>query len=311
MRRCLAAVVALVVLGAVACGDGDGDGGSSPAEASDGTGPTTFDVGEVTERFVDTSRPTVSGDGTQLAPDRTLVTVIRYPEGDGPFPLVVLAHGNDGHPRKFVRLSTAWAEAGFVVALPTFPLTNDEAPGPSVTSDYVNQPADVSFVIDQVIALSQAGDGPLAGLVDASRIGVGGLSLGAATTYGVTFNSCCRDERIDAALIMAGNLFPFGSGTYDLSGTPLLVMHGDEDPALPIEGDEEAYAMAAPPKIFVTILGGLHAEPFEDAVDPADDMVEQVTTDYWLAFLEEVPGGVDTLLADADVAGLTTVRYEE
>ena len=128
-------------------------------------------------------------------------------EAEARFPLIVLAHGLTGSPSRHADLAEAWARAGFVVALPAFPLTNSTVPGGwSNYADVNNQPGDVSFVIDQLVA---ADDDPLSALharIDPERIGLAGHSLGAATTYAATFDACCRDPRIDAAVVMAGVL---------------------------------------------------------------------------------------------------------
>lgn len=105
--------------------------------------------------------------------------------------------------------------------------------------------------------------------VDPERIGVAGLSLGAITTFALTYNTCCRDERI-----------------------------------------AEIYDIAAPAKLFVTILGGGHAEPFEDVDDPADAMVQAATTAFWDLYLESPGAAVDDLIAAATVPGLTTVQHD-
>jgi len=307
-HRVLALVVALVATAAASCGSGgNGDAGSPARTTTQAPASADVEVASRTETFVDTTRPT---EEPNPAPDRTLVTTIRYPDRGGPYPLVVFAHGANGHPRKFVELTTAWAEAGYVVAAPAFPNSNDEAPGGIAVEAYAHQPGDMSFVIDEVLALADASDGPLAGRVDADRIGVAGLSLGAASTYGVAFHACCRDERIDAAIAMAGVLLPYAPGEYDLSGVPLLILHGDADPVLGIELGADAYARTAPPKVFVTIHGGGHAEPFEDTVTPADAMVETVTSDFWDLYLGDQAGTLGRLLADAAVPGVTTVQHD-
>ena len=293
---------------AAACAGEPGErGDSGAASARQDVGPAP--VGDVvvrTETFVDPSRPTDPPVGT---PDRALVTTIRFPETGGPYPLIVLAHGFNGHPRKFTELTEAWAKAGYVVATPAFPLTNDELVGETVVADYRNQPADVSFVIDELLERSEAKNDPLRGRIDRDRVGVAGLSLGGATTFGVTYNTCCRDPRVDAAITMAGARLPF-DGTYDLVDVPLLLFHGDADPALPYQGSVDAYAEAEKPKFFVTILGGGHSPPFEDDDDPADEMVTAVSIDFWDLFLAERPGTIDQLVTDASVAGLSTLQYE-
>lgn len=308
MRR-VAAGILLSALVTASCGGGSGGGGSDSRAGRSRTDTEAGPIGDVvvrTETFVDPSRPTDPPVGT---PDRTLVTTIRFPETGGPYPLIVLAHGFNGHPRKFAELTEAWAKAGYVVALPTFPLTNDELLGERVVADFSNQPGDVSFVIDELLELSEGRDDPLRGRLDGDRIGVAGLSLGGVTTFAVTYNTCCRDPRIDAAITMAGARFGY-DGEYEMTDVPLLLLHGDADPVLPYAGSAEAYAEAAAPKFLVTILGGGHSPPFEDDDDPADEMVTAVTIDFWNLFLAGLPGARQALVGDATVDGLSTIQYE-
>ncbi len=248
---------------------------------------------------MDDSRPTVSPDGQVNEHTRTLVTTILHPTAKGPFPLIVLAHGQTGHPSKMSQLMQAWASAGYVVAAPVFPLTSNQSPTFAV-GDYQHQPADVSFVIDELLA---AGDGPLAGLVDDERIGVAGLSLGGATVYGLAFHSCCRDARVDAVLVMAGLLLPF-DGTYEFPSIPLLVISGNGDGS-----GRELYSMGSPPKHLVTIERPIHSPPFEDTQDPADGLVTTVTVEFWRAYLYEQAGALDALAA-AVVPGTATLEEE-
>ena len=119
----------------------------------------------------------------------------------GRFPLLVYAHGSGGSKAETAALFASWAEAGYVVAAPEFPLMNSHTPGGSDISDYTNQPRRcVSFVIDQMLRAPPSG---LTRMVDAARIGVSGFSLGGVTAVGVAFNSCCLDHRMKAAVIMA------------------------------------------------------------------------------------------------------------
>ncbi|MGZ8766572.1 MAG: hypothetical protein ACXW2C_12870, partial [Acidimicrobiia bacterium] len=109
--------------------------------ATTNTAPTAEPVRHETLTFVDPSRPTEDPGGGRSAPDRTRVTEVYVPRGKGPFPLVLLAHGNNGNPGKLLQLLEAWASAGYVVAAPMFPLTNDLTGSPSIVGDYRNQPA--------------------------------------------------------------------------------------------------------------------------------------------------------------------------
>ncbi|HEX6311545.1 MAG TPA: hypothetical protein VF152_07935 [Acidimicrobiia bacterium] len=316
MRRLRSSLLVGLVAVALASACSRGSGGSTSSATPAGqAAPTTvvttttgsvrgLEVTEHTEELVDASRPTQA---PVAAPDRTLTTTIRYPTEGGPYPLIVFAHGFDGHPRKFVRLTTVWAQAGYVVAVPRFPLTNDDI-AEGVLADVHEQPADVSFVIDEMLRLDDEPGSAVAGRIDEEHIGVAGLSLGGITTLAVAYNGCCRDDRLDAAIPMASIQYPF-PGEYELTDVPLLLFHGDADPVIPHGSSAETFAAAAAPKFFVTILGGGHAQPFEDVDDPADEMVQAVTTDFWDLELKDQPAALDRLLADAEVPGLTAVQY--
>lgn len=292
-RRVLALFAAAVVV-AAGCST-PADQQAAPVASPVAEAPTTTVVTDgrprtVTvsvEPFVDPSRPTEPVVALAAAADsRALPTTVYLPSGDQPAPLVVFSHGLGGHPDKFTRLHTAWAEAGYVVASPRFPLTSDDNPDHiAEVGDLINQPADVSFVLDALLA---ANDDPASGLygrIDPDAIGAAGLSLGGATTYGVLYNDCCADDRFDAAVIMAGAVLVY-TGDNDFSrAIPTLVLHGDADVALSYQFGRDGWDALASPTWLVTLLGAPHAPPFEDPVTVWDDTVFATTTAFWDATL--------------------------
>lgn len=328
----LAAAAVLVLVGCTATtptttSTGTTAAGSAGAAAAPATSPTElsatvpparrqppppYRVVTTTETFVDTSRPTEAGAATPAAPDRTLVTTLRVPDAPGPRPLVVFSHGLSGHPDKLSGLLEAWATAGYVVAAPAFPLTNDHVPGsPGNWTGLAQQPADVSFVIDRLLAGNDDPSSAWYGRIDPGRIGVGGHSLGGATTYALTFNPCCRDDRVTAAMILSGALLPPGGGEPDLDGhVPLLIVHGDEDGSLPIAMAIDAYGRANGPVWFVTLPGGSHSAPYENDPSPQDEVVPALTTAWWDAELGGDPGALARFDTEADRPGLTSVIHK-
>jgi dienelactone hydrolase len=261
---------------------------SEPATTTTVAAPPTrpFAVEQWTETFVDPSRPTEEGAETPALPERTLETAVYLPDTGGAAPLIVFAHGLNGHPDKFTELLSAWAEAGYVVAAPAFPTTNNAVPGggrnyPTATG----QPADVSFVIDEMVRADAETDSRLFDRIDIDRIAVTGMSLGGATAYGAVFSTCCRDARVRSAAVFAGALLPL-AGDVDLDGhVPLLIVHGEDDPALVLSSAEDAFATSEPPTWFVTLLGGGHSEPFENTASPYDELVVELTVAWWDATL--------------------------
>jgi dienelactone hydrolase len=268
-----------------------------------------FDVKSFQITFTDLTRVTEAGNQTPEKPGRVLETWVFRPDAPGPFPLIVFSHGLGGHPTKFNQLLTAWAKAGFVIAAPAFPLTNNTTPGFSQNwTGLAKQPGDVSFVIDQMLARNADVNDELHDLLLPDRIGVGGLSLGGATTYGVAFNDCCRDDRVKAVEVLSGAQLPVGGENHLDGHVPLLIMHGDKDPALPYQMEVDGYAKAKGPVWFVTLIGGGHAEPFEDFPSAYDALDEKLTTDFWMGTLGHDPEALARVDADGTVPGLASIE---
>jgi dienelactone hydrolase len=308
--RRLRRIAPLIVALSVACA-GTSTGGQTaqvlPTAPSSATETRPFRVTTGKETFVDRSRPTQPS-GRPAVHGRSLSTAVYVPDGGGPFPLIVFSHGLAGHPDKFTELLTVWARAGYVVAAPAFPLTNDHFPEANGNiPDSNNQPGDVSFVITELLRLNREPGSRVHERIDPDRIGIGGLSLGGATTYAVAFNDCCRDDRVKAVEVLAGALIV--SGKHELDGhVPLLLVHGDRDPSLPYQLATDAYAKAAGPVWFVTLIGALHAPPFENDDTPHDAVVERLTTDFWDATLGGDATGFARFEKDAVVEGLSTLQ---
>ncbi len=257
-------------------------------------------VGTRTERFVDPSRitdPTQGHPGDET-PERRLPTTILYPaDADGTvaageFPIVLFSHGLGGEPSDYEELLATWVTDGFVVVAPTFPLTNRSSGTQRAALDVAEQPEDASFVLTAVIELvSERGD-ELNGYVDTSRVIAAGHSLGGITTVGL-FNGCCRDRRVDAGIVLAGNDLGFRREPYSQSATQsLFFVHGDRDDTVPIASGRKAYDKAPGPKAFVTLEGATHITPYLGASDPHFDAVAEVTS----AFLRWATAGGDNAM---------------
>ena len=213
-------------------------------------------------RWVDTSR-TIKLPGGQRVP-RPVTTDLWYPpakDGSGPFPLIVFGHGYASTPMWYRRLLHAWAEAGYVVAAPIFPLGNADAPGGPNEQDIVNQPRDMSFVITRMLAASASASSPLHGLVDPERIAVAGQSDGAETAYATAFESPWRDRRVRAALVLSGAIL--GPRRYvDPDAVPLLAVQGTADRINPPVYTYDLFRAAGRPKFLLLLHGAGHLPPY-------------------------------------------------
>jgi predicted dienelactone hydrolase len=209
--------------------------------------------------FVDASRPTDANGDFEGAPVRTLAATLWYPDGAADaHPLLVYSHGFMSMRSENAPLAALLASHGYVVVSVDFPLTHRGAAGGPNVRDVVNQPGDVRFVIDRVLAWN-ADERPFAGEIDRDRIGAIGLSLGGLTTTLATFHPRLRDPRIAAAVSIAGPTAMFGPAFFAAADVPFLMIAGTFDAMIPYESN----AAPTPRKVrtggLVSIEGASHA----------------------------------------------------
>lgn len=288
-----------------------------------------YEVGVVSEPFVDRSRPTPANNPAPALPTRSLPTLVLYPAkgppaatdqpgatvdgAAGPYPLLVFAHGLDSSGSAYEPLLRQWAAAGYVVAAPSFPLSTQGASGGATFTDYANQPGDVSFVISQMVSLAADPGSPFSHLIDPSRIAVVGHSLGAVTALGLGYNSCCRDPRVKAVVAIAGTEAPFPKGAFFTApAVPLLVIHGTADQTIAYQDGQRIFADARPPKFFVTLVGAPHSFPLVATQAEGPLPWEAVGVRSVLDFLDFVldgrASGLAQLATDATVDGVAGLQ---
>lgn len=294
------ALAVTLVVAATACAS------SAPAASSSRVQPSRRPAPAVDVQLdlVDPSRPAVDPVEVRSAPTRSLPTILRIPSSAKPVPLIVFAHGYDGDPTKFTELFQHWVDAGFAVLAPRFPITyTGAAQGPlSRAGDVIEQPADLSFALDALLRSKWKRR------IDRDRIGAAGLSLGGATIWSFIANTCCRDRRIKAAIVMDGIRLDHPEGTRIGRPIPLLMYHADRDYSLPFAAAQSAYVAAKPPKYFVTIFGAFHAEPYENTPIAADAMVTETSTLFWRAYLLGDDAARGEILSTATVPGISTAE---
>ena len=282
----------------------------------------TYAVGKRSYTFVDRSRPTAANGAYAGAPTRTLPTLLLYPTAGAPggpsvdgarplrhrggFPLVVFSHGFGANGPLYEPLLDRFVAQGYVVAAPTFPLSNGAAPGGPRLGDYVNQPADVSFVLGRVLRLARTDRG-LRRTIDRHDVGIAGHSLGAITTLGLALNTCCHDRRVEAAVAFSGLQLPFPPGTpYAGRIPPLMLVHGDADGTVPYAGSTQIYAKAPGPKALLTLLGAPHT-PF---LPPWLDPTVRSVTDFLDGYLKHDRRALSHLGRDGNVPGVAKLQRD-
>ena len=258
-------------------------------------------------------------------PARSLETMVRYPalgspggsipgatplRAASPYPLVVFSQGFDVAPEAYARLLNSWAAAGYVVADPAYPYTSPNAPGGVIRSDIVHHPADLSFVISALLSANAALSGPLAHLINPSAIGVIGQSDGGDVSLAAVANTCCRDARIKAAVLLSGAELSWFPGTYFATpAVPLLVVQGTADQSMnPVTCSVQLYNAASAPKYYLSMIGQNHFSAYLPA-GPAQRVVARVTINFLNAYLRGSSSALQAMKSAGSVAGLA--RFTE
>lgn len=236
------------------------------------TRPGPLAVGVTTFDLVDTTRPTSPNGDFSGSDERRLTVEAWYPavpngDDDGrdaalddeyaPYPLIVFAHGLSSIRTQSTSYARHLASHGYIVVSPDFPLTRTGSPGGVRFTDVVNQPGDVSFVIDSMIEFARDPGHLFENAIDEDTIGMTGHSLGGYTTLLAVYGSN-RDERIDAALPLSASGCFLTEEMVGEINVPIMLMTGSEDLIVAPAGNRIAYDLANAPRYWVELIGANH-----------------------------------------------------
>jgi len=149
------------------------------------------------------------------------------------------------------------AAHGYIVASPDFPLSHLGSPGGTRLAAVVEQPADVSFIIDSMLARSVDDENLFSNAIDVNAIGMTGHSLGGLTTLLAVFGPL-REGRIDAALPLSPPACFLSDAVVGETKLPLMVLGGSQDLIVNPASIRQAYDHARAPRIYGDLVGGNH-----------------------------------------------------
>ena len=271
-------------------------------------------VGQTDMIFVDESRPTNENRGVPGKPERTFPLTIWYPrEVEGRLPLIIYSHGILSNRAELEYAAAHLASLSYIVAAPDYPLTSGGTEGGANALDVVNQPTDISFLIDSLLVWPDD-ERPFAAAPDPERIGLGGYSLGGLTSYLATYHPRWRDPRVRATVAIAGPSAGFTTQFFNNSDARLLSIAGTADALIEYASNGATMLARAPGSSLLVIDGGSHlgfngiADPVFRFMDNPDGIAcnavlgvldDQSSVDYSL--LGELNDGVDTELDSPEI----------
>ena len=147
------------------------------------------------------------------------------PEGDGPFPSLVLLHGADGvraRIKLYREVAGRFASAGYGVLLPHYFGDSETAFSALRMNplDFLGWVRAVADVVDHANGLPHA---------NAGKVGLIGFSLGAYLSLAVA----SQDSRVGAVVECFGGL-PQLLAPAAATLPPVLILHGARDPIIPV-----------------------------------------------------------------------------
>jgi dienelactone hydrolase len=268
---------------------------------------------------------------------KDLAYKVSYPEGDGPYPLILFSHGFGGSKDAFSTIARHWAGHGYVVIQPTHAdglgrrdgdrTAAGGRPGrlgaggllaglsdPDRIADRV---ADLVLILDSLTEIAKTTPA-LEGRIDAKRIGVGGHSFGAYTAMligGVTVDlggeqgRSFRDRRVTCILPVSAQ----GTGQQGLTERswagltiPMMTITGTRDRGVGGQGvdwKKEPYAFSPPGSKYLVVIDGANHLSFGGGLggrgSEITDVVKLTSTLFWDAFLKDSDPARASLRSDA------------
>jgi pimeloyl-ACP methyl ester carboxylesterase len=280
-------------------------------------------------------------DVTDPVQEKTLALRILYPDGEGPFPLVVFSSGAFCLPQLYDLVTSHWASHGYVVIVPNhYDSPNNGKPDPATFSLFLpSRIREVTFVVDDLeVIATQAG---LTGKIDGNRIAAAGHSFGAViamTKIGLNLEDGAEngwgeaeDSRFQAAVLMSApgkgdgpsGMEVVADNAYDGLDKPFMATGGTNDVGRVDPGEMTAaewrtmvYRLAPPGDKYAVITegsdhyhGGLicNADRGGDPDPEGVAIVAAMTTMFLDAYIKDDKAAMD-YLKTVDVPARTEGR---
>ena len=209
--------------------------------------------------------PTAPGAGP-VSPTYEAVFEAPLDASGGPYPVLLFSHGSCGYPLQSKFLLPLIASWGYVVVAPPHPgntiLQYPACGTPQAQAQsFVERPADMIFVLDQILAANQNPASPFFGAIEPEQIGMSGHSFGGLTTYLVQ----AREPRVKVAM-------PFApAALFDPALTvPSLTMVGAIDSVVDNAATRAAFERSTGPRLWVEVAHSGHYT-FSDGCFPTPD----------------------------------------
>jgi predicted dienelactone hydrolase len=246
--------------------------------------------------------------------EKNVTVKVYYPEGEGPFPVIVFSSSLRGNKDRYPELARHWTSHGYVLVHPTHDDTGVEMvnggmhpPGDKV----LDRLRDVTAVLDGFDQLERVP--ALRGKLDRNRIGVGGHSYGSyiTMTVGGAISTVGQDRKklADPRVKCVVPIAMAGPGEYGLDEDswksltiPTLFIGGTQDLRVgrPDNWRFEGYRLSPTGNKYLVVIEGANHGAYGES-GPGNDApryVKAAATAFWDACLRGSEKGKAYLSGD-------------
>lgn len=178
--------------------------------------------------------------------------------GNKQYPLIVYSHGFMSERSDVQYLLQHLSSRGYIVLAVDYPLTSRASGDAILMADVVNQPADVSFLIDQITNPDTDIGKTFSHFIDENKIGLMGYSLGGLTSTLAAYHPSHRDPRVKAVVALAGPSAMLDKAFYQTNGIPFMMVAGTSDEVVPYDHHAAIISERVDNSVLVTIDAGSH-----------------------------------------------------
>ena len=239
---------------------------------------------------------------------RELVGKIWIPDTGGSalkesFPLVIYSHGFMSFHEESDYLGAFLSQRGYIMVAFDFPASNYNAPGGPNLGDLANQPGDISFLIDELSARNENPSDRLHQMINIDKIAIAGLSLGGLTSTLAAYHKELRDDRIGAAISIAGPTSFFNKSYFETTDVPFMYISGSIDAMINYNTNVKTFKDKMSDAIVVTIANGSHTgfADISEKIFRWNDNPDDVGCSFLLDHLPQSEGNPFAILGGEEV----------
>lgn len=174
------------------------------------------------------------------------------------YPLIVYSHGLMSERGDTNYILQQLSSRGYIVLAANYPLTSNTSGDALLIADVVNQPADISFLINRITDPTTDAGKAFSHLIDENRIGVMGYSLGGLTSTLAAYHPTYLDRRIKAVVSLAGPTAMLDDVFYQTNSIPFMMVAGTSDEMVPYDDHAAIILERINNSVLVKIEQGSH-----------------------------------------------------